>query len=249
MVPSIAGPDRAGETMRAASRFTFAALLLSTLGGFGSLINLLVVPDIQAYTRITPFIAFFALAAVALWTSRAMTGRRWIGGAVVAAIVAVGLLDQLVAVRPLNANRTAADLDFSRLRGFVAHLEQQLPAGAMVFQLPVRPFPLKVGIWRMGSYDHFAPYLVSRTLRWSYPALSETQVRWQDTALGLDPQKLPAYLAREGFAAILVDRYGYEDSGDALIAALQSAPGQAPVAGHTDRYLALDVRAADGSAR
>ena len=55
----------------------------ATVGGFGSLFNLLVSSDIRAYNRVTPFIAFFSLIAVALIADRLLTAsassknRRW----------------------------------------------------------------------------------------------------------------------------------------------------------------------------
>ena len=49
-----------------AGRLVVAGLLLATIGGFGgSLFNLFVSPDIRAYNRIAPFIALFAMVAVA----------------------------------------------------------------------------------------------------------------------------------------------------------------------------------------
>ena len=42
---------------RRCGRLTLAAVLLGTIGGFGSLVELLVTPEIRAYNRITPFIA------------------------------------------------------------------------------------------------------------------------------------------------------------------------------------------------
>ncbi|MGH9936548.1 MAG: hypothetical protein ACREAM_09895, partial [Blastocatellia bacterium] len=49
------------------SLLTGAALLLGTVGGFGSLVAFFGLPQIRAYNRISIFIAFFALLAVALW--------------------------------------------------------------------------------------------------------------------------------------------------------------------------------------
>src|SRR5262249_7412851 len=78
LVPAIAAAAADGELFVNAGRLTLAAVLLATVGGFGSLFNLLVSPEIRAYARITPFIAFFSLAAVALFAARLLTTRaRW----------------------------------------------------------------------------------------------------------------------------------------------------------------------------
>ena len=56
--------------LRGASRLTLAALLLATVGGFGTVFNLFVSADIRAYNRISPFIAFFSLFAVVVVIDR-----------------------------------------------------------------------------------------------------------------------------------------------------------------------------------
>src|SRR5207244_1350618 len=58
---------------------------------------------------------------------------------------------------------------------FVRSVEDSLPSGAMVFQLPYVPYPepSREALPRYQpilrhSYDHFRGYLHSQTLRWSY---------------------------------------------------------------------------------
>ena len=69
-VPSAAGRLGDGPVVLGASRLMAAGLLLATVGGFGSVFNLLVSPEIRVYARIFPFIAFFALVAVAMFHGR-----------------------------------------------------------------------------------------------------------------------------------------------------------------------------------
>jgi len=237
-VPSIAGHEGDGDTIRGLSRLTLAAVFLSTIGGLGSIFSLLVAADIRSYNRITPFIAFFALAALALWIDRAVSGRTrtivWAG------VLVLGLADQSVAARPLVRMTKEIAADTRHVRVLVETLERRLPSGALVFELPLRPYPVDPGVANMGVYAHFKPYLVSHTLRWSYPALSPAQTRAQDALAQVAPADLPARLSALGFAAILVDRDGYEDNGAAVITALQTT--HAPSIGATDRYLALDIR-------
>ncbi len=94
----------------------------------------------------------------------------------------------------------------------------------------------------MQPYDHLKLYLVSRKTRWSYPALSNQQVRWQYSMARLESRQLPSRLAAEGFAAIVVDRFGYDDNGAAVTAAIRHVLGGESVIAQTDRYLALDIR-------
>jgi phosphoglycerol transferase len=239
-VPRAARLLRQHETVLAASRLTLASVLLATVGGFGSLFNLLVTPDIRGYNRIAPFIAFYALLAIALAADALVSGRRRV--VLVTAIAIVGLLDQRAATVYLNSIHTAVAAEYTSARRFVGEVEAKLPAGSMVFELPVRTYPEDDGGPRAQPYENLKPYLVSRTLRWSYPALSDEQARWQQAASLLDPPRLASELAAADFAAVLVDRDGYADAGAAVVAALESAIGPGAVLGETARYIALDLR-------
>src|SRR5262249_29430669 len=79
--------------------------------------------------------------------------------------------------------------------------------------------------------------------RFSYPAFSNEGVRWQQAASRRNVRGLVAWLAAAGFSAILVDRYGYEDDGEAIVASLKRTVGDDHSLGQTDRYFALDISA------
>jgi phosphoglycerol transferase len=240
-VPRLGDGLRGAGTVVAASRLTLAAVLLATVGGFGSVFSLLVSPQIRAYNRISPFIAFFSLLAVALALDSLRRSRstRTIAAVVVTVL---GLADQSAAVATLNDTRKGIAEEVAGLTRLVGGLESRLPAGAMVFQLPVLPYPEDNRVARMGMYDHFKLYLVSRTLRWSYPPLTNRSARWQLGAGLLEPQALARELAAEGFAAIEVDRYGYEDNGAGVVAALRDELEPSDVIGETSRYVVFDIR-------
>ena len=243
--PGAADRSRWGSTLLGASQLTLAALLLATIGGFGSLFSLLISPEIRAWNRITPFIAFFSLTAVALTMDAVFrTRERRIAAAII--VLALGLGDQRMATHGLNAEYAEIAAEMPRLRGFVSQLENRLPDRAMVLQLPFRPYLYDAGVARMKPYDHFKPYMVSHRTRWSYPALSNDQVRWQQAAARLAPRRLASEVATEGFAAILIDRYGYDDNGAAVTSAIRADLAPADVLAETDRYVALDIRSLAG---
>ncbi|HEV3436083.1 MAG TPA: hypothetical protein VG122_01915 [Gemmata sp.] len=66
LVCSLLLPFRSGWPYRPVAGLTIFAVLLGSLGGFGSVFNLLVIADIRAYNRISVFIAFFCIFAT-LW--------------------------------------------------------------------------------------------------------------------------------------------------------------------------------------
>ena len=125
----------------------------------------------------------------------------------------------------------------------VTRLEHLVPTGAMVYQLPIRIYPANGTVSPPAAYDHLKFPILSHTLRWSYPALSQEQVHWQENTAGIEAQQLPTHLAREGFSAILVDRLGYEDNGQAIVAALK-ADTHAQLIDENERYLLFDIRPA-----
>jgi hypothetical protein len=199
-------------------------------------------PDIRAYNRILPFIEFFSLLAVALAADSVCKTRR--ARAVAAVVVlTVGIVDQGQASQHFNVEYSRIVTEMSSLEPFVRKLESAVPDGARVFQLPFRMYMNESESGLMQPYDHFKPYLVSHTLRFSYPALSNEQVRWQQAAAGLDLRRLTFQLAAQRFSAVLVDRYGYEDNGAAVTAAILRVVGDDRVIAETDRYVALDIRA------
>jgi len=236
-----AAPQIASPVM-GASRLTVAGLLLSTLGGFGSLFNLLVTPDIRAYNRVCPFIAFFALIAVAAAIDSVLSRRRRSGMALAGIVLTVGLWDQAHALHSLEPSKAGIQAEYRSLQAFVSRLEDIAPDGAMVLQLPFTIYLNDGGQGhaRMRPYDHFKPYLVSRDLKWSYPALSNAQFAWQEGASQLEPVDLASLAATEGFRIILVDRYGYADGATALTTALKSIPGVRILA-ESERYAAIDI--------
>jgi hypothetical protein len=231
-----------------AGRLTLAALLLATVGGFGSLFNLLVSPEIRAYNRVTPFIAFFSLLAVALVVeqllARASTSRvrRWVTTSALAGVLIVGVYDESQAAGPLNRRHTAIGREWAALAGFVGSLENRLPAGAMVFQMPVLTYLNEIGREQMQPFDHIKPYLVSTRVHWSFPALSDSIVRWHQQVGRLPAPVLATALAAQGFRAVLIDRNGYFDRGKTLLNELGVAPSSAAVIAESERYIALDLR-------
>jgi len=131
------------------------------------------------------------------------------------------------------ARQVAAD------REFTEKMEASLPAGAMVFQMPVMEFP-ESPLPGVPSYDHFRPYLYSKHLRYSFGSMKgRERERWQPAVQGkffegatldreagairVNPANARAAvdeLKRLGFSAIYVNRNGFPDRGKGIEEAL-----------------------------
>jgi phosphoglycerol transferase len=242
MVPAAADRIPSGGTLVGGSRLTIAGLLLATVGGFGSLLSLLVTSDIRAYSRICPFLEFFALVAIAIVIDSFFRNRKT---RLVASIVvlAVGLADQRGAAVQMNWEYPKSAAELATLTTFVRTLEDRMPDRAMVLQLPFRLYMDEWDNPRMPSFEHFKLSLVSDKLRWSYPAFSNQQLRWQMAAAAIAPKQLPNQLAHDGFSAIVIDRNGYRDNGAAIIADIRATVSDGGIIAQTDRYIAFDIRA------
>ncbi|MFM8634885.1 MAG: hypothetical protein ACKOEX_08770, partial [Planctomycetia bacterium] len=130
------------------------------------------------------------------------------------------------------ANQVAAD------REFVAAMEEALPQGAMVFQLPIVTAGPVPGV---SASDHFRPALYSNSLRFSIGGNigregGDWQQEWRrETFAGatvdqtkerihFNPQKFDTGIQKLrdlGFSALYVNRNGYPDGGKGIAETLK----------------------------
>lgn len=240
------GHSALGRTALAAGQMSVAGILFATIGGFGVLFNMFVAADVRGQNRISVFLAFFALFVVALGCDWVMRRSRVAAGVLLATVLMVGLWDQSLPFAGLNAEAAATRDEYRRLESLVREMEADLPQGSRVLELPLRVYFNEPNRVRQVVHDHFKPYLVSGHLRWSYPALSNEQVRWQRSVMRVSEQDLPAVMAREGFAALWVDKFAYEDSAASLLAKLETVAG-ARLRWVTERYAVVDIQAAQAA--
>lgn len=233
-------PD--GRRVLAAGQLIVVGVLLATIGGFGALFNLFVAADIRGYARVAPFLTFFALLIVAIGCDALRRRSPLAGAALLAGVLAVGLWDQSHAFVGLRDLSPAVRDEYKKLQSLVKEVEAGLPPGSRVLQLPFTLYLNDPGRFRMTTYSQLKPYLASEHLHWSFPALSNRQFQWELAAMKVPPSELPATMAREGFAAIWVDKYGYGDDGAAILATLAAVPG-ARLAWADERYAVIDIRA------
>jgi phosphoglycerol transferase len=226
--------DEFEDTIGHLSILNGAAVLLGTVGAFGVLFAILVSRQIRAYNRISVFIAFFSFFAIAmllarLWKRIATTRRRTAMGAVgLAAVALLGLWDQSSpAFRPqfhvINA-------EYKRDAAYFRKVEASVPAGTWVAQLPYTGYPEGGHVHRMRDYDHFKAYLHSTSLRWSYGAVAgRTGNRWQFETFSKPTAVMLRLVVLAGFGGLYIDRFGFPDSGSALITELRTILGVAPL--------------------
>jgi phosphoglycerol transferase len=221
--------------LQALSGSNLAAVLLGTIGGLGVLFNLLVSPQIRAYTRISVFIAFFSLIGVAwlldtLFKKLSTPPLRVVYHVGLAVVLVVGVLDQTTTTFFFVPEYEKNKRDYESDADFVSRIEASLPPHAMVFQLPYMPFPESPPLHQMRAYEHYKAYLHSKTLRWSYGVPpGEQQDKWQQSVAAQPPPELLNSVRAAGFSGIYVNLDGYEDRGAKLKGELTSALGVEPI--------------------
>jgi hypothetical protein len=219
-----------------------SALLLGTVGGFSSLFSYWVNSQIRAYNRISIFVEFFAIFAFVLlltYIYEKFFRTRLspvVGYAMCGMILVFGLLDQT----PMTFKTPYPEIkkQFEKDASFFKQIEQSLPKGAMVFQLPFVGFPISKGPSRMIPYDHLRGYLHTRTVKWSYGAITgrETNI-WQQSVSLLPVQDMVDVLVYSGFQGIYLDRMGYVDNGQQMIQEFSRVLGQSALHSEGGRKL------------
>ncbi len=138
-----------------------ACVLAATAGGFGTLFAYLVTPQFHGLGRIVIFLALLGLIGVGLgWTwLEGRGGPAWAWGLAAVALTGVGLYDTLPA-RDVQPHRAR----FAEKRAFAEAIQAAVPAGAAVYDLPTERFPF-------GHFSRLIPFLYTRGLRWTQPAM------------------------------------------------------------------------------
>lgn len=234
---SLAGRAPPGRHAHLAA-LALAAFLIATVGGGGTIFGV-IWSQIRAWNRLSIFIAFFALAAVALGLGalRRRLGRPAFVGLLLA-VLAVGLFDQTSEAYPPPYDTFQAL--WTQDRDFFDSVERRLPEGAMVVQLPYETFPEPPAA-RQAVYEPVKPYLHTDGLRWSWGAMRGRPDDWAATIADKPAAEVVAAARREGFAAILVDRLGYGDDGAAIDAELRRALDAEPLGSPNGRYLLFQL--------
>jgi phosphoglycerol transferase len=218
----------AGRTLRHSGMLLLVVVLTATISGFAFFLSAAGMRDIRAWNRAVVVVGFLGLLAVATvaetWARRADRRRghrptRVVLGVGATLVLLLGWYDQTAPIDGRADIRAAWTSDRTLFREMAA----ELPSGTPVFQLPLVSFPESPPVNGIESYDPARGYLHAPSLRWSYGAVRGRSPDWPadlDQRPGAD---LVAYLRRAGFRALLVDRFGYTDHGQALEARLAGA--------------------------
>jgi phosphoglycerol transferase len=236
-----------GQNARSAAVLVSMTFLAITVGGLGTIFNVLVAPDIRAHNRFSVFLAFFAFVVFSLLvTEAARSVRRGYPRALLLTITTVlcvfSAYDQLLEAGTLRSRYKQDQLAAAHEQAAVRSLETALEPGAMIFQFPITSFPPDGWRLGMGPYDHARPFLWSSQLRWSWPTFSGRKHMWEQELESSPRSEWGERLVLSGFDAVWIDRDGLADRGAAFEAALVAAGATGVVSTGPARYGLLDLR-------
>jgi phosphoglycerol transferase len=183
-------------------------------------------PQFRALNRISVVIAFFAIAALLLLVQRAAQAvparlRQGALATVATVLLLIGLWDQVPAHPRPPSDRI--DAQYASDRAFVQRIEQALPPGASVLQLPYVAFPEAPPLHKEGTYSQLRGFLHSEHLRWSHGGMRGRESDlWHRTLAQQPVPELLRLATASGFSGIWLDRRATPDQGAQLDSALRA---------------------------
>ncbi|MFM7206464.1 MAG: hypothetical protein ACKO4T_07345 [Planctomycetaceae bacterium] len=244
----------AGRMPAAAWQALWVAITFST-GGLNAILGAFGFTLFRTGCRYSVVILAIVLMHAAEWlsarqgtsTSGGSSEATRLGSLTAAAALTLLILWDQVPRGPAPEQAAAIARQVEADRGFVADVESVLPAGSLVFQVPVMDFP-ESPVPGVPSYDHFRPYLHGSNLRYSFGSMKgRPEEEWQKAVqaklfegavVDQQAQKIRLSIANvntavnelqeRGFAAIYVNRNGFPDRGRGLVEALAELGFDAP---------------------
>ena len=165
-IGAAARPD--SEKVPAEVLWVLWIFLFYSTGGLNAIVGALGFTYLRAGCRLSIFILAAALLFAAEWLSRKKLGPA-VASAVAAICCLIILLDQ-IPMPPSPDEKAVIAQQVLDDEKFVRDMENILPPGAMIFQLPVMDFP-EAPLRTESSYDHLRPYLFTRQLRFSFGSM------------------------------------------------------------------------------
>jgi phosphoglycerol transferase len=236
---------------------TVISIVLGVTGGLSWVFGIGGFTEIRSWNRISVFIGFYALVAVGVWLDRFRAwlpdfrARTFVVPAAAALLVVVGVFDQTSDAIVPDSRRSQTEWDNDAR--FVAQIEETMPAGSAVFQLPYLPFPeaeLSVPPYGMVDYDPLRGYVHSDDLSWGYGGTQGRAADWQEQVVELPTDEMLDAVAAVGFRGLWVDRLGYPERARDIESEVRDALGTEPIVSDDGRFAFFDLRRyADGLER
>ena len=195
-------------------------VLLGTIGGIGAMFAFFISPLLRGYNRISIFIEYVAILAVALCMDRlveVINEKKMLKGVLIYIVYGVFGLACIFSIWEGCPEFATPSYDTIRKeytsdKDFVERIENQLDEGAMIYQLPYHEYPEFGSVNDMWDYHLYVGFVHSDTLRWSYGSIKgREEDKWNKNVSEMNYGDMVRCLKEQGFAGIYVDRRAYLD--------------------------------------
>ncbi|UII70122.1 sugar translocase [Pseudomonas sp. HN11] len=218
----------------------FLLFMFGTIGGLGAFFSSFISSSIRAWNRISIFIGFGALliffVVIQAWLyKRSSKVKRYVP-AIAVLLLFCGIYDQTIpACKSCNVGEKNA---YENDKKFVHSIEMSVPEGAAIYQLPYLPFPEAPAVHNLYNYQMAAGVLHSKSLHWSFGGMKGRPGDLFYRSLSHESVEKQLEVVRNlGFSGIYIDRRGYADNAQDLVARLTALLGYPPSLSSTDGNL------------
>lgn len=194
------------------SMMNIGILLVAIIGGVGSIFSYFIPTPMRCYNRLSIYLAFLALLYLALiftkWMDKGQkTRKNYVIGIVLCLVVlGVGLWDQTTNYTLEDQNYYTAAFDNDR--EFVQKIEQTMPKGTMVFQMPFMRFP------SADNYELFKGYMHSKHTIWSYGGMQgREEDKWETSLKNYSVEEFLEHICYGGYRGLYLDRELFSQNG------------------------------------
>lgn len=218
-----------------------ALVLVGVTGGFGEIFNIFVTPQFRCYNRISIDIMCLLLVLGACLTDYLMKKKFELGVLIVLIALLVGLFDQ-VQINDMKELTGQYHNWQSLYSDFYGKVEDDLPEGAMVYQLPFMSYPESDAICDLDRAEQFTAYLYTDDLRFSFGGVVGRDTLAEELN-NIDNGKSEDFIdaiKSAGFSGVIVYADGYEDSGEELVT-LYTDLGYEPVVSADGRLFYFNI--------
>lgn len=215
--------------------FSFLILVLilyCTSGGFGTIFNYVVSPQLRALNRVSIVIVALSICVIAILLEKICDKCKISNKRFQYAILTIGLVIVIYLDVPLNTEnwQEQAKVTNTVYKDFFAKVEELTEDGSMIYQLPMTEFPEMPPVYNMADYSLLRGYIYSETLRWSYGGMKGRNTKAME--LYVDEGQSIAFvdgIIQAGFKGLYIDTDGYADNGMAINQFYQETLGLQPL--------------------
>lgn len=178
-------------------------------------------PHIRSHARISIFISFICLTAIALLCDKIRQKNYRLTTAVFLTLFAFGIFDQVgrISIGSGNPHSLIIQSDemkkrFNYDKTFFSDVEKSLPQKSAIFIFPVQNFP------EGKSYHSLTPYLHSKNLLWSFPTITRRENSiWQQSYYKKNFKEFFGEMKKFNFSAVVIDHKLYIGNKDLTVLA------------------------------